>query len=168
MYLKHGFTERRICWDVAAGWSRVWHRWAGLGEAARFLVVAWTHRILVDDGTQQSRRGNQMGHVVWRWKVLSGKLLFGITRMTRISISRLIPFTNASVCLFVCITGLCRETFAFKFLQQCLSPTNLQQAAHVQKSHLWGATGEFENMLLMKMGKYSHTASKYLRWFVYS
>ena len=36
-------------------------------------MVARPHRILVDDGTEQSRRGNQMGHVVWRWKILSGE-----------------------------------------------------------------------------------------------
>lgn len=59
--------------DLAAGRSRFWHRRAGLGEAARVLVVARTHRVLVDDGTEQSRRGNQMGHVVRRREVLSGE-----------------------------------------------------------------------------------------------
>lgn len=60
---------------LAAGWSWFWHWRVGLGEAARILVVARPHRILVDDGTEQSCRGNQMGHVVWRWKILSGESL---------------------------------------------------------------------------------------------
>lgn len=46
-----------------------------MGEAARILVVARPHRILVDDGKEQSCRGNQMGHVVWRRKILSGEFL---------------------------------------------------------------------------------------------
>lgn len=44
-----------------------------MGEAARVLLVARPHRVLVDDGTEPGRRGNQMGHVVWRRKVLSGE-----------------------------------------------------------------------------------------------
>lgn len=58
---------------VAAGRSRFWHRRVGLGQAARVLLVARPHRILVDDGTEQGCRGNQMGHVVWRRKILSGE-----------------------------------------------------------------------------------------------
>lgn len=60
---------------LAAGRSWFWHRRAGLGEAARILVVARPHRILVDDGPEQSRRGNQMGHVVRRRKILRGECL---------------------------------------------------------------------------------------------
>lgn len=58
---------------LAAGQSWFWHRRAGVGKAARLLVVAGPHRVLVDDGTQQSCRRNQMGDVVRRWKVLSGE-----------------------------------------------------------------------------------------------
>lgn len=36
-------------------------------------MVARPHRVLVDDRTEPGRRGNQMGHVVWRRKVLSGE-----------------------------------------------------------------------------------------------
>lgn len=58
---------------LAAGRPWFWHWRAGLGEAARLLLVARPHRVLVDDGTEQSCRGNQMGHVVWRRKILSGE-----------------------------------------------------------------------------------------------
>lgn len=58
---------------LAAGRPWFWHWRAGLGEVARLLLVARPHRVLVDDGTEQSCRGNQMGHVVWRRKILSGE-----------------------------------------------------------------------------------------------
>lgn len=57
----------------AAGWSWLWHRWAGLGETTRIFLVAGSNCLLVDDRPEQSSWGNQMGHVVWRWKVLSGE-----------------------------------------------------------------------------------------------
>lgn len=64
-----------LCCLLAAGRPWFWHRRAGLGKAARIFLVARPHRILVDDGPEQSCRGNQMGHVVWRRKILRGECL---------------------------------------------------------------------------------------------
>lgn len=59
----------------AAGRSWFWHRRAGLGKAARVLVVAGPRRLLVDDEAEPSCRRDPVGHVVWRRKILRGECL---------------------------------------------------------------------------------------------
>uniref|UniRef100_A0A8B9ZV25 DNA (cytosine-5-)-methyltransferase n=1 Tax=Anas zonorhyncha TaxID=75864 RepID=A0A8B9ZV25_9AVES len=56
-----------------AGRPRFRHRGAGVGQAARLLLVAGAHRVLVDDGTEPGGRGHPLGDVVWGRQVLGGK-----------------------------------------------------------------------------------------------
>lgn len=66
-----GSAEADIC--VFSGWPWVRHRRAHLGKVTGILLVARPDRVVVDDGSQSGRRRNPLGHVVWRWQILSGE-----------------------------------------------------------------------------------------------
>jgi len=58
---------------LSAGRPGLRHRGAGVGEAARLLLVARAHRVLVDDGPEPGRRRHPLGHVVRGREVLRGE-----------------------------------------------------------------------------------------------
>lgn len=77
------FLAEKICWDFClycldghlvfcelTGWQGFWHRYTGVWEIARFLLVARPHRFLVDERPKSSCRWNSLGDVVWRRQVL--------------------------------------------------------------------------------------------------
>lgn len=62
--LKLAWTLSLIAKHLATGWQGLLHRHAGVWEAARFLLVAWSDRLLVDERPESSCRWNSLGHVV--------------------------------------------------------------------------------------------------------